>query len=349
MSAALCIVQAGPGVTLQDAGRWGFLRFGVTQAGPMDALAHEFSNRMAGNDAGAAAIEISVGGLDLVVEEEPLECAVVAPGFRVTHEGRPLPDMCLVGLQPGEKLTFRAGHSGAWAYLAPAGDFLRESELGSLAMHVRTGLGGAGIKAGDRLAVAPSRTDAQQVRALGSRTGARQTRALGPFRDAGESALRVIAGPQDDYFDAANFARFLDGPWTIGARSDRMAYVLEGPRLEHCRGFNIVSDGIVFGAIQVPGDGRPLVLMADRAPTGGYPKIATVISADLGRLAQMRPGAVLRFEAVSTQQAVAAWRQARAKMEAAGVALAGRAELSSEELLARNLVGGVVSAYCAPE
>ncbi|HMN72312.1 MAG TPA: biotin-dependent carboxyltransferase family protein [Rhodoblastus sp.] len=337
MSAVLRIAQAGPGVTLQDSGRWGYLRYGVTQAGPMDALAHEFANRMAGNAAGAAAIEISVGGLDAVVEAGALEIAVVAPGFRVARDGVALPASCLVTLAPGERLSVRAGGSGAWAYLAPAGGIAGEPELGSFSMHVRTGVGGAGLKAGDSLHIAEARA------------GQAQPRALGDFRQAADAPIRIVAGPQDDYFDAANFARFLEGPWRVAARSDRMAYALEGPRLEHSKGFNIVSDGIVFGAIQVPGDGWPFVQMADRAPTGGYPKIATVIAADLGRLAQMRPGATLRFSAVTTAQAVDAWRDARATMEAAGLAPQAASELTSEALLARNLVGGVVSAQAWSE
>lgn len=336
MNAILRVAHAGPGVTLQDAGRWGYLRYGVTQAGPMDVLAHEFANRTVGNDAGAAAIEVSVGGLDLVAEGAALEVAVVAPGFRVARDGAALPASCLVTLAPGEKLSIRAGGSGAWAYVAPAGAIAAEPELGSLSMHVRTGVGGAGLKSGDRLDIADARA------------GAGGPRALADFRAASEASIRIVAGPQDDFFDAANFSRFLEGPWRVAARSDRMAYALEGPRLEHCRGFNIVSDGIVFGAIQVPGDGWPFVQMADRAPTGGYPKIATVIAADLGRLAQMRPGASLRFAAVTTDEAVEAWRQARATMEAAGVAQAP-GDLSSEALLARNLVGGVISAQAWPD
>ncbi|MFT4098506.1 MAG: urea amidolyase [Rhodoblastus sp.] len=332
MSAVLRIVQAGPGVTLQDSGRWGYLRYGVTQAGPMDALAHEFANRMAHNDAGAAAVEISVGGLDVTIEDGALELALVAPGFRVARDGTALPESCLVTLAAGERLSVRAGARGAWAYLAPAGRIEAEPELGSLSMHVRTGLGGAGLKAGDRLIVD------------GPRAGPTQARALADFREASSAPIRIVPGPQDDYFDAANFARFLEGPWSIAARSDRMAYALEGPRLEHEKGFNIVSDGIVFGAIQIPGDGWPFVQMADRAPTGGYPKIATVIAADLGRLAQMRPGDSLRFCAVTIAEAVEAWRAARTTMEGAGLAPQTASELTSEALLSRNLVGGVVSA-----
>ncbi len=337
MSATLRVLQAGPGVTLQDGGRWGYLRYGVTQAGPMDVLAHEFVNRMAGNPAGAAAIEISVGGLDLTVDEGALELAIVAPGFRVTRDGAALPPSCVVTLAPGEKLSVRAGESGAWAYLAPAGAVDAPTELGSLSMHVRTGLGGAGLKRGDLINIA------------GARAGHGEARALENFRDTGDAPIRFVPGPQDDYFDAANFERFIEGPWRVAARSDRMAYALEGPRLQHAKGFNIVSDGIVFGAIQVPGDGWPFVQMADRAPTGGYPKIGTVIAADLGRLGQMRPGSTLRFAAVGTQAAVAAWREVRARMEAAGPERAPAAMLSSESLLSQNLVGGVISARGSPD
>ena len=337
MSAVLRVVQAGPGVTLQDAGRWGYLRYGVTQAGPMDSLAHEFANRMVGNEAGAPALEISIGGLDVMVEEGALELCIVAPGFRVSRDGGALPPSCLVTLAPGEKLSVRAGESGAWAYLAPAGAVDAEPELGSLSMHVRTGVGGAGIKPGDRLHISAPRA------------GAAEARALAAFRAPSDAPILIVAGPQDDYFDAANFSCFLEGPWRVAARSDRMAYALEGPRLEHAKGFNIVSDGIALGAIQVPGDGWPFVQMADRAPTGGYPKIGTVIAADLGRLAQMRPGARLSFQAVAVDEAVAAWRQARAFMETAGLAPQGAGQLTSEALLSRNLVGGVVSAHGAPE
>jgi len=132
--------------------------------------------------------------------------------------------------------------------------------------------------------------------------------------------------------------------WRLSPQSDRMAYRLQGPRLAHAKGHDIVSDGVAMGAIQVPGDGAPLVLMADRQPTGGYPKIAHVISADLGRLAQLRPGDRLAFRRVSWEEAVAA-RGAAQGAVAAGVRLLTPArDLSSAFLLSQNLIGGVVSA-----
>jgi allophanate hydrolase subunit 2 len=152
-----------------------------------------------------------------------------------------------------------------------------------------------------------------------------------------------MLGPQQDYFSRETIATLLSARWRLSERSDRMAYRLEGPNLQHLSGHDIVSDGAAFGAIQIPGDGAPLVLMADRQPTGGYPKIATVIGADICALAQARPGDFVEFEAVSWEEAVAA-RRARALSIDAGVTLEPvlRTEFSPEFLLGRNLVGGVV-------
>jgi biotin-dependent carboxylase-like uncharacterized protein len=332
VSGVLRVAAAGRGVSLQDEGRWGYLRFGVTATGPMDALAHEAANRAAGRAPGAAAIEISLGGAEFVADGGDVGFALVSGGFRVACDGEALPPDCIANLRAGQRLTVRAGESGAWAYLAPFGEIDRAPTLGSLSMHARSGMGGEGLVAGDAIAL----SDVQ--------SGPSAPRALGAIRTSDDDPIRIVPGPQDDYFDAENFARFLEGPWRVSLRSDRMAYALEGPKIGHAKGFNIVSDGICFGAIQIPGDGQPFVQMADRAPTGGYPKIGTAIAADLGRLAQMRPGATLRFRAVSVAEAVEAWRQARAQMIAALAGPRGAA-LRSEDLLAHNLVGGVVSAH----
>ena len=156
--------------------------------------------------------------------------------------------------------------------------------------------------------------------------------------------IRVVLGPQDDYFASEQIAAFLEGPWVLTNRCDRMAYLLEGPRLTHAKGFNIVSDGVAMGAIQVPGNGQPVALMADRQPTGGYPKIANVIGADLGRFAQLRPGAQLRFRAVSIAEAVAARRIETAHLDAPVTREPFiRSELSTEFLLSTNLVDGLIT------
>ena len=150
--------------------------------------------------------------------------------------------------------------------------------------------------------------------------------------------VRVVLGPQADRFTAAGLAAFLEADWRVLPESDRMAYRLDGPAIEHAAGFNILSDGIVRGSIQVPGTGRPLVMQADHQTTGGYPKIATVISADTGALAQLAPGRRVRFVAVTAAQA----RAARVTWPPT---LLGSGQLTSGQLLAHNLVSGVVDAY----
>jgi 5-oxoprolinase (ATP-hydrolysing) subunit C len=335
--AALRVLSAGPGVTLQDAGRHGYLRYGVTAAGPMDPLAYATANLAVGNPSSSTAIEISLGGIELTAEAEPLAVAFAGGDFAVSLDARPLPSAAMVlALEPGAVLNIRAGQSGAWCYLAVAGRLVVPQVLGSNATHTRTGFGGVdgrALRTGDRLSVEPSRASMPSLGAIAA-----------PWLDRPPEIIRVVLGPQDDYFSAEQIAAFLDGPWRVSIKADRMAYFLDGPRLTHAKGYNIVSDGIAMGAIQVPGDGRPIVLMADRQSTGGYPKIATLIGPDLGRLAQARPGTAFSFKAVSIAEAVAARRE-----EAAALARdlivepVVRTQFSSEFLLDLNLIDGVVN------
>jgi biotin-dependent carboxylase-like uncharacterized protein len=332
--AILRILSAGPGTTLQDAGRHGYLRFGVTAAGPMDSLAHATANLAVGNQAGATALEVSVGGIAVTAESAPLCVAVAGGEFSLSLDGRPLPPAVVLTLDEGAMLKIRAGGKGSWCYLAIAGQLDVPKMLGSHATHTRTGFGGVNgraIVAGDRLGIARSGSSAPA------------STIVAPWLDRRFDTLRVVLGPQHDYFADDQIAAFLAGPWTVSAKGDRMACFLDGPPLTHARGYNIVSDGIALGAIQVPGDGRPIVLMADRQSTGGYPKIATVIGPDLGRLAQARPGTTFRLEAVSIAQAVVARRE-EAALLARGIVVEPlvRTHLSSEFLLGLNLIDGVV-------
>jgi biotin-dependent carboxylase-like uncharacterized protein len=330
MSARLHIHAAGPGVTIQDAGRIGHSRFGVTPAGPMDPAAFVTATRLVGAH---AAIEVSLGGLKVSAEGEKLAVAIAGGAFDIRLDGRPLPPACLLPLPEGARLSIRAGAAGAWCYLAIGARLDLPPTLGSLATHARSGLGPKPLAAGDALPladVAPAPADPQAL--------------VAPWLAARDAPLRVMLGPQDDYFDAAAIEAFLSGQWRVGPRSDRMAYALEGPRLAHARGHDIVSDGAAMGAIQVPGSGAPFVLMADRQPTGGYPKIATVIGADLGRMAQRRPGDALRFTAVDWDTAVAARAALHKEMAAGAIRSPLAAGISDTALLAENLIGGVVDA-----
>ncbi|WP_036290997.1 biotin-dependent carboxyltransferase family protein [Methylosinus sp. PW1] len=341
MSARLIFLAAGPGVTLQDAGRRGSLRFGVTPAGPMDASAFAAANLAAGVAMGAAAIEVSLGGTELTAEGETIGLAIAGGEFDIRLDGAPLPFACALSLEPGARLSIRAGRSGAWCYVAIAGRIDLPPTLGSLATHARSftgGLEGRGLRAGDVLPLADLAPPPRELQALEA-----------PWFASGEEPIRAVLGPQADYFSKEAIDKFLSARWRVGQRSDRMAYRLEGARLSHAKGHDIVSDGVALGAIQVPGDGAPLALMADRQPTGGYPKIANVIGADIGRLAQRRPGDAFSFAAVSIEQAVAA-RRALSEAMAAGVRLrAVGGEISTELLLSANLIGGVTDAYLSME
>ena len=332
---ALRVLAAGPGVTLQDGGRHGYLRFGVTAAGPMDRLAFATANAAAGAEENATAIEVSLGGVELAADAA-VSLAIAGGAFRIELAGRPLPSAAVATLEPGQKLVIRPGDAGAWCYVAVSGRIEVPKTLGSTATHTRSGLGGISgraLAAGDVLPLAEPRTLEPKLATLDAPWLAREA-----------TAIRVVLGPQDDYFTKAAIAAFLAGPWTLSARSDRMAYLLEGERLAHAKGFNIVSDGVAFGAIQVLGDGKPVVLMADRQPTGGYPKIANVIGADLGKIAQLRPGAQISFAAVTIEAAVAALR-AEALALARPIAREPlvRTEFPSEFLLGLNLVDGVTA------
>jgi len=333
--AMLRVLSAGPGTTLQDAGRHGYLRFGVTAAGPMDSLAHTTANLALGNPAGSTALEVSLGGVEVTAESGSLNVAVAGGEFTPSLDGRPLPPAVVLHLDEGAVLKIRAGRSGSWCYLAVAGRFVLPKVLDSHATHTRTGFGGVegrAIVAGDRLGIERSGSSKPSLSAI-----------VAPWLDRSLDTIRVVLGPQHDYFADDQIAAFLAGPWSVSAKRDRMAYFLEGPRLTHARGYNIVSDGIAMGAIQVPGDGRPIVLMADRQSTGGYPKIATIIGPDLGKLAQARSDAAFRFEAVSIGQAVAARRE-EATLLAHGIVVEPlvRTHLSSEFLLGLNLIDGVI-------
>ncbi|KRE18217.1 urea amidolyase [Bosea sp. Root381] len=336
MTAMLRIVSAGPGSTVQDGGRHGYLRYGVTGAGPMDPFAHALANRALGNAPGSAAIEVSLAGMEVSAEDGPVTVSIAGGAFQVTLDGQAMPSAAVMRLEPGGKLKLRAGAAGMWSYLAIAGGFELPQVLGSSATHTRTGMGGLDgrmLQPGDRLAI-------------GAAAGEIATgRIVAPLLERPAETIRVLLGPQDDYFSADQIAVFLAGPWTISPRGDRMACFLEGPRLSHQLGFNIPSDGVAMGAIQVPGEGLPIVLMADRQSTGGYPKIATVIGADLGRLAQARPGTRLAFRAVSHAEAVQA-RAAEQGFLSREITIEPliRNRFSSEFLFGLNLVDGWVDA-----
>lgn len=294
---ALQIVRPGLLTSVQDLGRYGHQEVGVPVAGPMDAFSHRLANQLVGNDADAATLEVTLIGPEILIDAETT-VAIVGAVFEVTCDGRPVPLGASFAVQPGQRLTFGRLIQGARAYLGVAGGVLTASVLGSRATHLVSGMGGLDGRAllsGDRVPV------------LACPVPRSPRKAAGLTLPAGRRArLRVVPGPQDDWFHAEALKTVAGVSFRISPRSNRMGYRLEGPPLERAREGELISEPVGMGAIQVPGAGEPILLMADRQTAGGYPKIGHVISADLPIAGQLAPGDIIEFILCSRQEAVAA-------------------------------------------
>ena len=287
----LVISAIGPASSVQDGGRHGAQRYGLTPSGAMDPLGLAAANVLAGNAALAAAIEIGPFGAAFTARDGAVRIALAGALRSADIAGRAVAFDTSMTLADGETLTLGFARGGSFSTLAIEGGIAGEPMFGSLSVNARAGLGSPyprPLQAGDELQTQAASGAAERRIDLPAATG-------GP--------IRVVMGPQDDEFADAATALFLDSEWKISATSDRMGYRLEGPVIKHLHGHNIVSDGTVNGSIQVPGNGQPIVLMPDRGTSGGYPKIATVISADFGRFAQLPAGKPFRFKAVSMAEA----------------------------------------------
>lgn len=340
MQACLRVLRAGPGATIQDGGRHGYLRFGVTPAGPMDWTAFRTANLALGNDDRAAAVEIPAGGIEVMCQGAPLAVAFAGAAFEWRRNGQALPKPTRLRLQPGETLLARAGKDGTFAYLTVENGFDTPVVMGSRATHMRSAIGGIEGRMLMPSDVLPARgrSEAQTADSFEATIDA-------PWLLRDKQAIRVVLGPQDDYFAEESLDRFFSARFTITPTADRMAYRFDGPEIVHARGYDIVSDGIALGAIQIAGDKKPLVLMADRQPTGGYPKLGHVIRADIGRLAQMFPGETCQFSKVSIEEARAALFALEDEIAETPSRLRPlRRDLSSSELLGTNLIDGFVNA-----
>ncbi|MCA0207151.1 MAG: biotin-dependent carboxyltransferase family protein [Proteobacteria bacterium] len=336
LTPGLLVVEPGLGTSLQDLGRRHYQRFGISESGALDAPSLRLANALVGNASGVAALEITLSGPVIDIQAERVRLALVGADFPITLNGHELRSGRSFEARRGDRLVIGLARSGARAYLAVAGGFALEPTLGSLSTHSRSRLGGLDggyLKAGDVLPLTPGAA------------GEGPQLALPALPATPAETLRVVLGPQDDFFTEAGIETFLNARYQVSPRADRMGYQFEGPVIAHAKGFNIVSDGIVNGSIQVPGNGQPIVLLADRQTTGGYPKIATVIEADLPILAQLRPGESIGFTAVTADEAEEIVLEARAALEArvAGLVEVGAARRppAIRALLEADLTAGL--------
>lgn len=322
----LSVGSPGMFTTVQDLGRYGCRSRGVPVAGAMDGPALRLGNILLGNDEGAAALEITVLGPVLRVEEGEGCVVVTGADAGVTRNGAALDTWRVHRVAAGDTLAFAAPASGARAYLCVSGGFDVPLVMGSRSTYVRGRFGGhegRALRAGDVL-----RTGAPDVLWADSE-GLALPVGLRPVRDA-SAPLRVVMGPQDDAFTPGGIETFLSSEYTVSASADRMGYRLEGPSVEHCEGADIVSDAVALGSVQVPGHGQPIVMLADRQTTGGYTKIATVCAVDVPVLAQRLPGQGVRFARVSVPEALRLLRdEARLYGEARRLRAAWRTRLGT--------------------
>ena len=297
-SPGLDVLEPGLLTTVQARGRSGYRRFGVPLAGPLDVPAHTQANRIVGNPEDAATLECTIAGPTLRLLASVPFAVTGADLGAVLHRADlgewPVPLGAPVRARAGNVLAFTRRRAGARTYVALAGGIDVPLLLGSRATDVGAGFGGflgRPLRTGDVLSLGHRANSLTEAAAAWSAPAARVT-------------VRVVLGPQDDHFAEAVRRRFLEEPWRVASTSDRAGFRLEGPALAHRGPAEIVSDGLVPGAIQVSPDGAPIVVMFDGPTTGGYPKIATVVSADLPLLAQLVPGeGEVRFRVVSVLEA----------------------------------------------
>jgi antagonist of KipI len=302
------ILDAGPQTTVQDLGRTGRMRYGIPPSGPVDRFAFVLANRLLGNPDAAAALECTLMGPRFETTAAGA-IAVTGADMPVTVNGQDAPGWATIAVKPGDVVKLGAARTGVRAYIGFAGGLDVPLVLGSRSTYLRGrigGLQGRALRKGDELEIFPS----------GSVTARRVARRDIPDY-TGEPTVRAVLGPQADRFTQEGLRALFGGHYEVLPQSDRMGSRLRGPRIEHARGHDIISDGIALGSIQVPGDGQPIVLLVDRQSTGGYTKAATICSSDIWRVGQARPGQWLRFQSIDVEEAHRLLRESDTALEAA--------------------------------
>jgi biotin-dependent carboxylase-like uncharacterized protein len=348
VTSGLKALVPGLHTTVQDLGRVGYQNIGVPVSGALDGFALRLANALVANalvanPQGMAALEILGSGPTLEVAADSARLALVGAGASLAIRGEN-PTVVAAGqsvtVRRGDVVQVTLGRGSACCYLAVEGGIAVPRVLGSTSTYVRAALGGLNGRALQRDDVIPL--------AVGCASERNEMRAPALASEPPDRPIRIVLGPQHKYFRKEAFATLLDAEFRVSKDADRMGMRLNGPLLRHRRGWDIVSDAIATGAIQVPGSGQPIVLLADHQTTGGYPKIATVISADLPRLARCRPGDPLRFVSVELEAAEEMCREAErefARLIAALEPAPSEIELNIGSLYGENLISGVITGF----
>jgi allophanate hydrolase len=320
---------AGPLVTFQDIGRPGNMRYGVSASGPMDIVSFEAANAVLGNETKQTAIEISLGGLILQCHEGSITLAITGGDFLIEYQGQKISSWTVLTIQKGERLSIRAGKSGSWAYLAFSGKLNVKDWLKSNSTHSTSGFGGGVLKTGQKFTLTDASNQANRIGPI-----------LKPSFNTND-LIHAVLGPQDQYFMNTAIEIFSDSIFKVSDNYDRMGMQLTGPKLELKSALSIPSEPVVKGSIQVSGDGIPTILLADHQTTGGYPKIATVISSDINRLVQFRSNQSVEFKLISSNEALQKTRKLLDKKEKYLQKISISRGTLEQRLMSENLIGGV--------
>ena len=290
------ILNGGPLSSIQDCGRDGFRRYGAPISGAMDMFALRVANILVGNSEKTTGIEVTFYGLRLKACDD-LWIAVTGGDLSPRINNEPIPMWTSLRLEKGDVLSFNGMKSGFRAYVAVRGGWEVPLVMNSYSTSIRGGFGGTGgpLKAGDKLKTG-KKSDSKRLQSIHLPDGYIPEYPV-------KNKLRVVWGPQRDYFSPEGLEMFLNSEYIVTSQSDRQGYRLDGPEIEHTKGYNIISEPTWPGAIQIPGDGLPIILLADAQTTGGYPKIASVISADLDKLGQSKASDRMSFESVLLEAA----------------------------------------------
>lgn len=304
----------------QDLGRYGHQRFGVSVNGPMDEWSHRLANVLGGNSARAAVLECTLNG-PRVSFSESVVIALCGADMKATVDGRPIPFNCPVYVRRGAVLDIGERTAGARTYLAVRGELAVPAVLGSQSTNARAGFGGfqgRTLRKGDKVPFqGPGRsTPSLEIEKYGLQSGLPSVAGcpISLAASSADDAVRFVQGPHWAAFTSAAHESFTGNAYRVSTQSDRMGLRLTGSALRLKEALEVVSEATVFGTVQVPPDGQPIVLMADRQSAGGYPKIAYVASADLPKVAQMLPGEALRFKSITQEQAERLWLESEKRL-----------------------------------
>lgn len=292
----ILIKKGGPLTTIQDRGRFGFQKFGMPTAGAMDKYSYKIANLLVGNSKDEAVIEYTLKGPKIEFQEDAI-ISITGAKSKVTIDGQKIKMWKSHYIEKGSILEISRVEKGLRGYISFKSGLDLPKIMGSNSTYLRGKLGGyegRKLQKGDQL---------NAKRQINKKDFNKKVINQKDLPDFSQKEIRVIMGPQDDYFTDKGIADFLNEDFEVSSQADRMGYRLRGKKIEHKDGADIISDGIAPGSIQVSGDGKAIIMLADRQTTGGYTKIATVISVDLDIISQKKPGDLITFRKVSLKKA----------------------------------------------